>query len=61
NPIQEPIVQQDTLILQQTLSLSSSTTNPYKRSRRTTTKAEKMILAQLFELGDTVSENEIQK
>ncbi|CAG8802087.1 17414_t:CDS:2, partial [Racocetra fulgida] len=61
NPIQESIVQQNTLISQQTSSLSSSTTNPYKRPCRTTTEPEKTILAQLFELEDTVSENEIQK
>ncbi|CAG8749667.1 19118_t:CDS:2 [Cetraspora pellucida] len=63
NSIQESIDQQDTLILQQTLSLSSSATNPFKYSCCITTEAEKTILAQLFKLGDSdiASENKIKK
>ncbi|CAG8590705.1 16645_t:CDS:2 [Gigaspora rosea] len=55
NPNQEPIVQQDTSVLQQIL------TNPLKRSRRTTTEPEKEILTQLFKFGDNVPETEILK
>ena len=58
NPIQESNVQQqNTLIPEQT----SSSVNPLKRSHRTTSEVEKTILLQLLELGDTISNNEIQK
>ncbi|CAG8580555.1 16813_t:CDS:1, partial [Cetraspora pellucida] len=59
--IQKLIVQQNILISQQTLSLLSFTTNLCKHLCCTTTELKKTILAQLFELGNTVFKNKIQK
>ncbi|CAG8738137.1 5641_t:CDS:2 [Cetraspora pellucida] len=60
---QEVLEEDDILISQQTSSPLSSATNSFKHSCHIITEAEKTILAQLFELGDsdTASENKIQK
>ena len=60
NPIQElNVQQQNTLVPEQ--NSSSSSVNPLKCSRRTTSEVERTILSQLLELGDTISINGIQE